>query len=299
MHLPFKPLSFAEILDGAFVLYRRGFSALLGTALLTGAVSAAAGALPSGTMAGILALVVKLVVYAVAWIALTWQVSRLYTGQSAPVNGGLQAAGASLLPALGGWLIAFVLYGIPVLLAGRVVFRMGVRVGMEGGGAPGGVLLLVLPVLAYGALAVTALALAFAIVPAVVLEGAGPWPAVARSFRLAGEAFVRVGGLVLVAAALYILIALGLLRIGGWNDDPFAIASPTVQLLLAGVRALLLPFVVGAAVLTYYDLRVRTEGLDLQLAADGLAGERAPAPAGEADEADEALGPREEPIPLG
>jgi hypothetical protein len=290
-----RPLSFGEILDGAFVLYRRGFSTLVGTSLLASAVAVAASLLLSGDTVGtsLFFRVVDLAVYAVAWAALTWQLSRLYTGQPAPVDGGLQAAGANLLPVLGGWLIAFVLYGIPVLLAGRVVFRMGVRVGMEGGGGTAGILLMAIPMLAYGALSVIALTLAFAIVPAVVLEGARPWQAVARSFRLAGGALVRVGALALVVMALNAVLTLGLLRMGGWTYDPQAMASVPVQLLLAGARALLLPFVVGAALLMYYDLRVRAEGLDLRMAADELAGERRPA-----EDAAEAPEPREGLIPL-
>lgn len=290
-----RPLSFGEILDSAFVLYRRGFSTLMGTALLASALAVAAGLLLSGATVGasLFSRVVDLVVHAVAWAALTWQLSRLYTGQPAPVDGGLQAAGANLLPLLGAWLIAFVLYGIPVLLAGRVVFRMGMRVGMEGGGATAGMLLMAIPMLAYAALLVVALALAFAIAPAVVLEGAGPWQAVVRSFRLAGAAPVRVVALALVVVALNALFTLGLLRMGGWNDDPSALLSVPVQLVLTGARALLLPFVVGAALLMYYDLRVRIEGLDLQMAADELAGARRPA-----EDADEVPGPREELIPL-
>lgn len=295
MHPALKPLSFAEILDGAFVLYRRGFSTLAGTALLTAAVATAAGVLLSGgaVVPSIVFSAVDLAVYAVAWGALTWQVSRLYTGLPASVNDGLQAAGAALLPLLGAWLIALVLYGIPVFLAGRVVFRMGVRVGVEAGGAPAGMLLMAIPALAYGALFVVSLALSFAIAPAVVLEGAGPWRAVARSYRLAGDAILRVGALALVVVALYVLLAQGLLTIGGWSGDPFAIASAPVQLILAGGRALLLPFAVGAALLMYYDLRVRTEGLDLEALADGLAG--GPAPAVEGGEGSR---PREELIPL-
>lgn len=301
MHASLKPLSFGEILDGAFVLYRRGFFTLVATAVLASAVTAAASLLLSGPTpaASIVLRLVGVVVYAVAWTALTWQVSELYAGRTVSVNDGVRAAGARLLPVLGAWLIAFVLYGIPVLLAGRVVFRMGVRVGVEAAGAPGGLLLMLVPALAYVALSLTALVLAFAIVPAVVLEGADPRQAVARSFRLAGSAPLRVAALAVVVVALNAVLSLGLLRMGGWTDDPLAIVSGPVQLILSGARALLLPFIVGAAVLMYYDLRVRAEGLDVQLAGDGLA--REPGAEREPDWADgagKAPDPREELIPL-
>lgn len=267
---PFTPLSPVDILDGAVALYRRGFATLAGTALLASALGLGLDLLLAAPLQGtVLPGLVGMVVLAFAWAALTSQVSRLYTGQPVSVNGGLEAAATNLFPLLGAWLIAFVLYGIPVLVAQRLVFGMGVRAGLSGG--PAALVLLLLPGLAYLALFAIALSLAFAIVPAVVLEGAGPWQAVARSFRLAGDALVRIAALVLVVVALNFLVSMGLMRMAA-GSDPAAWAMSPALLLVDLARALLLPFIVAAAVLTYYDRRVRTEGLDLRMAADELAG---------------------------
>jgi hypothetical protein len=271
MPLPFQPLSFAEVVDGAATLYRRGFSTLVGTTLLTTALGLGLDLLLAAPLRGtVLPSVVGAVVLAFAWAALTWQVSRLYTGHPVSVNGGLEAAATRLFPLLGAWLIAFVLYGIPVLWVRGLVWGMEARVALSG--QTGAIFLLALPWLACLALFTLALALAFAIVPVVVLEGAGPWQAVARSFRLADQALVRVAGVALVIIALGFMVAMGLMWGAGWLGDPAAMASMPAQVLLSIVRALLLPFTVGAAVLMYYDRRVRTEGLDLQTAADELAG---------------------------
>jgi hypothetical protein len=297
---PFTPLSFVDILDGAVALYRRGFATLLGTTLLASALAVGVDLLLARPLQGtVFPGVAWTVVLAFAWAALTWQVSRLYTGQPVSVNGGLEAAATSLFPLLGAWAIAFVLYGIPVLVAQRLVFGMGVRAGLSGGS--GAMVLLALPGIAYLALVAVALSLTFAIVPAVVLEGAGPWQAVARSFRLAGDALVRVAALVLVFIALRFLVGLGLMRVAG-GSDPAALASSPALLLLTLARALLLPFMVAAAVLMYYDRRVRSEGLDLRMVADELAdgapeeGADDPEPGGEAADGDEP-GPGEESHP--
>lgn len=267
----FQPLSFAEVVDGAATLYRRGFSTLVGTALLTTALSLALNVLFAAPLQGtVLPSVIGAVALAFAWGALTWQVSRLYTGHPVSVNGGMEAAATRLFPLLGAWLIAFVLYGLPVLAVQWLVSGMAARVIFSG--RPAAMVLLLLPGIAYFAMFAIALALAFAIVPAVMVEGAAPWQAVARSFRLADGALGRVVAVVLVLMALNVLVLLGLMRAVGASGDPAAMTSFPVQLLVSIASTLLLPFTVGAAVLMYYDRRVRTEGLDLQTAADELAG---------------------------
>lgn len=292
-----RPLSFGEILDGAFVLYRRGFSILLGTSVLASALAWVLDLLFSRPLHGtVVPTLIRMVVEAVAWAALTWHVSRLYTGHAVSVNEGLEAAGARLLPLLGAWLIAFVLYGVPLQLARGLVFGITVRAGLSG--RSDAMVLSLLPWIGYLVILAVALALAFAIVPAVVLEGAGPWQAVARSFRLAREALVRIAALALLIIAIYLAISLGLTRMAGWSDDPAALGSLPGQMLLVGARTVLLPLAVGAAVLMYYDRRVRTEGLDLRTAADELmeegmgdegdlesAGDAEPAPADAGEEA--------------
>ncbi len=280
MASPFwKPLAFGEILDGAFVLYRRGFATLLGTAFILSTLGAGAHVLLGGPTGGtFLPSLIATVAWAFAWAALTWQVSRLYTGSPVSVNQGFEAAGARILPLMGALLIAFLLYGIPVNAAGGLVYGMGARAILEG--PRGAIVLVIIPAVAYLGMTLLALALAFAIVPAVVVEGAGPWQAVARSWSLAGRAPVRVGALALVVFVMNALVAFAVTRLAGWPDPAAPAPSGGVLLAREGLmvigRSVLLPFMVASAVLMYFDLRVRTEGLDLQTAADEMAGEDVP-----------------------
>ena len=108
----------------------------------------------------------------------------------------------------------------------------------------------------------------FAVVaPVIAVEGAGPFAALKRSFRLTRRSLDRVGGTVLAAAAVDVLlrVLLGLVVVAGGADE-----LPAGEV-LAGVvgiaiQLLTVPFVAGVAALLYVDLRVRGEGIDIELA---------------------------------
>jgi hypothetical protein len=106
--------------------------------------------------------------------------------------------------------------------------------------------------------------------PVIGVERLGPIKAMRRSARLVSRRFWNVLGLALlcwlveqlfgVAISLLPVVASGLL-----GTDGIAWILPAV----AGIvtQAVTIPFVAGATVLVYLDLRVRTEGLDLELRA--------------------------------
>jgi hypothetical protein len=109
-----------------------------------------------------------------------------------------------------------------------------------------------------------------ATVPIIVVEGLGPFAALKRAGRLAGRRYGQM--LVAVLAAFWVAYALDaslpvLPQIIGFalGDDFgwlfFAIGNSIAGLVTAA-------FLAGFAVFVYLDLRVRVEGLDLQLAAD-------------------------------
>ena len=98
----------------------------------------------------------------------------------------------------------------------------------------------------------------------VAAEDAGPWTAFRRSMSLTG---LRPGPayglqllvwlvLLLVSTAFGVLPYIGLVFLGDWGWIALAIG----QMLLTGLSTLL---GVGAAVLFYFDVRTRNEGLDL------------------------------------
>lgn len=115
---------------------------------------------------------------------------------------------------------------------------------------------------------IAVMTLTFVAVPACTIEGIGPFRAVSRSFRLVRRRFWSVlwVGTLTGLVALTLLLTLPLLPtsvafVFGFGGDEYVAAIGTIAALL-----LTLPFVAGTAVMVYFDLRVRTEGLDLELA---------------------------------
>ena len=100
--------------------------------------------------------------------------------------------------------------------------------------------------------------------PAIVIEGLGPWAGIRRSWRLVRTRYGAVlGAGVLIAIVSFALsIALSGLSLAfsffswGWIID----------VICRGASSLVtVPFVAAATTLVYLDLRIRAEGLDLEL----------------------------------
>jgi hypothetical protein len=111
-------------------------------------------------------------------------------------------------------------------------------------------------------------------VPAMLLERIGPWKALRRSFRLVRNRWWATAGALLVG---YLLISIiGALVTGVIMIVPSVVAEDNT---LAGAlgavvggtvgSALTTPYSAAVVTLLYFDLRVRKEGLDLQLIAEG------------------------------
>lgn len=123
----------------------------------------------------------------------------------------------------------------------------------------------------FGLLAVVTL---FATVaPVIGTEGAGPVAAMSRAMRLGGARFWRTLGLVLlmgivssVLGGALSVVPQGLATVAG-ADGGWALQ------VVGGIvsQMVVLPFVAAATVLLYLDLRIRTEGLDIELRAIDLA----------------------------
>jgi hypothetical protein len=144
----------------------------------------------------------------------------------------------------------------------------------------GGVLL----VLAFLALIVPGiwLAVAFSVaVPALLLERLGPIAALRRSVRLVRGRWWPTAGALLVG---YLLIGIiGALVEGVITVVPTLVAKDNTLVAALGAvvggtvgSALTTPYSAAVVALVYFDLRVRKEGLDLQLIAEGAGVERDP-----------------------
>jgi hypothetical protein len=115
------------------------------------------------------------------------------------------------------------------------------------------------------------------VTPIVACERAGPLRAMRRSMTLCGRRFGAVLGTGILVILVDVVLSGALTTVAAlyveW-DLPAAWAVNTA--VAAAALLITLPFVAGVSTLVYLDLRVRTEGLDIELAAD----KRFPVPAG-------------------
>jgi hypothetical protein len=108
-----------------------------------------------------------------------------------------------------------------------------------------------------------------AVAPVIGAERAGPITAVKRSVRLTRARYWPTMGIAVLTGLVAVLLSLAL---SSWLVLPVAVwgwevAWPLVGLVNIMSTVITTPFVAAAAVLLYLDLRVRNEGLDLELAA--------------------------------
>jgi hypothetical protein len=273
-----RPLGLGEILDGAFTLYRRQFASMFLTSLIPQIPFILLYAIYFGTMAsmsdpaaadfgagsvvllvGALFLIpIAMLAMVIGFGAITFQMSRAYTGSPVGTKEALRRGVQRMWPLLGSFIIFF-----PMVFIGLMLCLV-----------PG--ILLVIAT--------------FALVPAVVLERRGPIQGIERSWALSRNAW---GDVFLVLLVVYLITALpgmaiamlAMVGMGGViasGADPGALmgVQAAVQVLSALVRALTIPFSMGCTVLLYYDRRVRTEALDVQMMAESLNTTGGEAPAG-------------------
>jgi hypothetical protein len=129
-----------------------------------------------------------------------------------------------------------------------------------------------LAVLGCGLGLVFAFPLFLMIAPVVMLEGLPFWRAVRRSWRLASRRYWPTLGIALLAGFMAYLLgqilgfvpSITALLIGlHWGWLLLAVGTSLTALIVTPVAGL-------TATLLYFDARIRTEGLDLQLIASGL-----------------------------
>jgi hypothetical protein len=294
MTLPnLRPLSFGEILDGAFTLYRRNFRLFIGTSfvLMAGLVVGAAvlggtGVAMASVMPGPIAFVVLLMV-AVAilalvtmlWSTLTWQAARSYLGKPVSLGDGVSAAGGAAMTLVGAMLIAALTFLAMMIAVWIVAITLGAILAALGITALA-VLAGILVVVGVGAAFFFVAALFFGVFPAVMMEEKGPVDAVSRSVQLARGALPRIAGMLFVTLVIVSLPSLAIEALtGGFrqlSNPGAAQAAQTTgsvlleQLLAWTVAVLTTPFLPSVLVMLYYDRRVRTEALDVEILTDQL-----------------------------
>lgn len=263
--VPLRPLTVADILDGALRAWKLAPSTMAGVAavfvvptqLLIGVLTrddvedTRVGATVSDALSATgpddvdLAIdsavfVVGIVVQGVALALVTAAVATLVSGWYV---GRRQAFGD---------VAAFAARRAPALAAAWVLVHV-----VEAAFA----VLLVVPVL-------VPMALYAVVTPVLAIEGIGPWRALGRSWRLTRRRFGAALGTVLLVALSDAVLSGALTAVGAIYlelDLPAAWVVNTA--VSAGAMLVTVPFVAAAATLLYLDLRVRTEGVDIALAA--------------------------------
>ncbi len=250
--LALRPLSIGEILDASFQVYRRHFSALATIVLVCNGLpillqiygSSGTGLHWSLTL---LYIILVVVLSLIATGATVFVVSESYLGRSITAREALARATPFVGPLI-----------IVSLLVGLVAFI--------------GFLLLVIP----GIIAVCGLALA---VPALVVEGSPPTDAMGRSWALTRGYRLRMFGLFVLIFLLIFIPYVAVMGTFGVASAVFGSAGAKgvgAAIILLGtvvaaiVQLLLSPLYQAALVITYYDLRVRKEGFDLEVLASAL-----------------------------
>jgi hypothetical protein len=110
--------------------------------------------------------------------------------------------------------------------------------------------------------------------PVIGAEGLGPFAALRRAANLSTRMYWRSMGIALLMALVSTLLGIalgGLLQIIATAAFSFQSGWPLIA--AGGILSAMVttPFVAAATVLLYLDTRIRTEGLDIELAAIDLA----------------------------
>ena len=303
--VPLRPLGLGELYDGAFQAIRRNPRTMLGTAAavitvlavvdvglqlaLAGSLTALfdatasadpdldalVGALGGLGVYGLVTLVLQLLGISLITGMLILVVSRAVLGQKM-TPGELWAAIRGRLPALVGLNVVVGLAWFTALVAPILLGLLGLLVADWLGAVLGLVGFLAGVVLAV--FVWTKLSMA---VPALILEEASVGTALGRSWALVRGGFWRVVGILaltgLITGITAAIISAPFGLVGGGlmffdPQDPMVAAglSP-VQLVLNALGSIIAntivyPFTAGVTALLYIDLRMRREGLDVELA---------------------------------
>lgn len=293
--LPLRPLGFGEIVDGAVQIYRRDFGlyyliALLGAfpgyvlRLVTGADATAFSDPDTDPMAMLGEVVSMLPVWVasglIAWVGMVAVATAMATRldeEPASVGGAYRDSLRHLPSATGASILAMLLFGMVVILAGLVGSVITAALVSTGSTflSLAGFLFLVL---VFGVITLFWVAATFGILPAVIREGHGATDALQRSLKLCQGGWLRVIGIMLVAFIIQSAPSLGISALFGMGDlftSPEALGTVdsreqwllnTADLVIGPLTT---PYMIGSIMVLFHDRRVRSEAFDLEV----LAGE--------------------------
>ena len=282
-----RPLSLAEVLDQAIRLYRNNFTKFIGilaipyiplivlqtamSYLMTSSVAdymldPASSTYPTtlfntsywlGLLGTMMAAILQFIfVQGVATAALTRAVADNHIGKSTDIFGAYRSLGSSWFRLLMALVLVFFLF-TPVLLVWTIIPCVGWITG------PGMLVFLfaiVVPLIA----------------PVIVLERHGAWDSLQRAWTLSRSRFWWMIGFVFILYLFSQIVITGPTALAGFvlqillptSSTTFAqpLLATVLQALVTMIFSLLyLPLQLTAITLVYFDLRIRSEGLDLAL----------------------------------
>ena len=257
-----RPLSVGEMLDAGFRLFRHRFGTLvacvvvpvvpltiLGTIIIAStdpdafdvnATSTDSGAALAGFL---ISIFLQSAGAALAVAACFKAISAAYLGERASFGDSLAYALRRFIPLMVAYIV-IVIITIP------------------------GFILLLIP----GIWLTIKLCMAF---PAVIFERAGPFRSIGRSWKLTRNNWWRVFGTLVVVFLIALVVNFALAAVLGIvaaGSDSISEVAYAVLNTIITLLTYMLTYPLWAAVMTviYYDLRVRNEGFDLQLLAQGV-----------------------------
>ena len=291
-----RPLGVGDVLDRTFTVYRSkplvfiGLSAIwylllvlvfvvLAVAIFAGALAAFSRqtATPSpdqiaGALAGIIGFVIVAVIFAILLFsaqsaALVHAAARRYLAKDVAIGEAFRAGlSASARLFIAGVLVFLAILGVwAVLLIAAALTNQG--------------LAFVVAVLA-GIVATAYLGCSWLVAPViVVVEKMGPIAALGRAWRLSAGSRWRIFGIQVLLFILNLVLSLliggifgGFAAAGGQSGTPGTFGATNVIQSLVNLASTIIwaPVEWIAFTVLYYDLRVRKEAFDLQLAAEAL-----------------------------
>lgn len=298
--IPLRPLSMGEIYDGAFKAIRANPVVMFGLAAIVVAVVTIIqnaftwglaedlnrfagqatpteadleelyGTLTASLLPSLASAVVSFVVTTALNGVLIHSISQSVIGRTLPLGelwklvrpqlGKLLAL--TLLISLAA-AVAFVVCLVPAIVA-ATSGDIGLTIGL-------GLLGLLL---AIGALLFVIVATVLA-TPVLVLERSGVFASLRRSWQLTRPSFWRIAGIYLLTSILVAIVA-GVVSapIGMLGQSVAGVTGMTIAQLVGTIvaAAITTPFVAGVIALLYIDIRIRREGLDVELAAAATEG---------------------------
>ncbi|CAN5723043.1 hypothetical protein BH23GEM11_BH23GEM11_18300 [soil metagenome] len=260
VHVTPRALSFGEVLDGGFTLYRRNFAVFFGIALIPRIPEilfwiGVTAFVPSGSadFAGFLLLPWSFFAFFLTLGALSLAGARAWEGEAPEIR-------ESLMVGLSRWFV--------VAAAGVVAWAAGFT----------GFIFLVIPGLFL-------MASFFLFGPVAIVEGGGPVRALRRAWELSRGGRLRILGVGFVAYLIILIPMVAFMAIGGLvafgasgvaGNDPLVVEgaatwfSGIANILGSIISALAWPLFVAVTLVLYMDRRARTDVSELEAAVERL-----------------------------